>query len=54
MQLLDFVPYPMVVLNLDGRVNYINPAFTEMFGWTLYELAGRHIPYVPPDLVEEP
>ena len=53
MQLLDFVPYPMVVFKLDGRVNYVNPAFTEMFGWTLDELAGRHIPYVPPDLVEK-
>jgi len=53
MQLLDFVPYPMVVFKLDGRVNYLNPAFTEMFGWTLDELAGRHIPYVPPDLMEE-
>jgi len=52
-KLLDFVPYPMVVFGLDGRVNYINPAFTEMFGWTLDELAGRLIPYVPPDLVEE-
>ena len=53
MQLLDFVPYSMVVFTLDGRVNYVNPAFTEMFGWTLDELAGRHIPYVPPDLVEK-
>ena len=53
MQLLDFVPYAMVVFKSDGRVNYFNPAFTEMFGWTLDELAGRHIPYVPPDLVEK-
>ena len=51
--LLDFVPYPMVVFRLDGRVNYANPAFTEMFGWTLDELEGRHIPYVPSDLAEE-
>ena len=35
------------------RIYYFNPAFSEMFGWTLDELAGRHIPYVPPDLVEE-
>ena len=52
-QLLDFIPYPMVVFRLDGRVSFVNPAFTEMFGWTLEELAGRHIPYVPPDLEEE-
>ena len=53
LQLLDFVPYPMVAFKSDGRVNYLNPAYSEMFGWTLDELAGRHIPYVPPDLVEE-
>ena len=53
MKLLDFVPYPMVIFGLDGRVNHINPAFTEMFGWTLDELAGNHVPYVPPGLVEE-
>ncbi len=45
---LDFIPYPMVVFNLDGRVFYLNPAFTEVFGWTLEELEGKKIPYVPP------
>jgi len=39
--LLDFVPYPIVVFTLDGRVYYLNPAFTEIFGWTLDELEGR-------------
>jgi PAS domain S-box-containing protein len=48
--LLDFVPYPMVVFTLDGRVSYLNPAFTETFGWSLAELQGKHIPYVPPGL----
>ncbi len=51
--LLDFIPYPMVVFTLDGKVSYLNPAFTEVFGWTLSELQGRRIPYVPPDLREE-
>jgi PAS domain S-box-containing protein len=51
--LLDFVPYPMVVFTLDGRVSYLNPAFTETFGWTLEELEGKHIPYVPPGLEEQ-
>ncbi len=51
--LLDFVPYPMVVLRQDRKVNYVNPAFTETFGWTLEELAGKHIPYIPPDLRKE-
>lgn len=45
--LLEFVPYPMVVFSLRGRVSYLNPAFTETFGWTLEELQGETIPYVP-------
>jgi len=51
--LLEFVPYPMVVFTLDGKVSYLNPAFTETFGWTLTELEGKYIPYVPPGLEEE-
>lgn len=46
--LLDFVPYPIVVFTLNGRVFYLNPSFTEIFGWTLEELEGETIPYSPP------
>ena len=52
-KLLNFVPYPMVVFKLDGTVTYLNPAFTEVFGWTFDELKGKRIPYVPPELQEE-
>ncbi len=51
--LLDFAPYPIVLFTLDGRVSYLNPAFTETFGWTLEELKGQIIPYVPPGLKKE-
>jgi PAS domain S-box-containing protein len=51
--LLDFAPYPIVVFTLDGRVAYLNPAFTETFGWTLQELEGKRIDYVPQGLEEE-
>ncbi len=51
--LLDFVPYPIVVFTLDGLVSYLNPAFTDIFGWTLEELERKNIPYVPPGLEEE-
>jgi len=51
--LLDFVPYPIVVFTLDGRVYYLNPSFTETFGWTLEELEGKTIPYTPPGLEQE-
>ena len=51
--LLDFEPYPVVVFTLDGLVSYLNPAFTEIFGWTLEELDGKKIPYVPAVLKQE-
>ena len=53
MTLLYFAPYPIVVFTLNGRVYYLNPAFTEVFGWSLSELEGKHIPYVPKGLEEE-
>jgi len=50
---LEFLPYPVVVFTVDGRVFYLNPAFTDTFGWDLNELKGRNIPYVPPGLEQE-
>jgi PAS domain S-box-containing protein len=50
---LEFAPYPIVVFTLEGDVSYLNPAFTETFGWTLGELEGKHIPFVPPGLEKE-
>ncbi|NNL76010.1 MAG: PAS domain S-box protein [Desulfobacterales bacterium] len=51
--LLDFAPYSILVFSVDGLVTYLNPAFTETFGWTLEELRGKRLPYVPPDLKVE-
>lgn len=51
--LLDFAPYPVVVFTVNGLVTYLNPSFTETFGWTLEELKGKAIPYVPAGLEEE-
>jgi PAS domain S-box-containing protein len=51
--LLDLMPYPIVVFSGDGRVSYLNPAFTDIFGWTLDELFGKTIPYVPRGLEED-
>lgn len=51
--LLDFVPYPIVVCNLDGSVYYVTPAFTETFGWALDELEGKTIPYTPKGMEAE-
>jgi PAS domain S-box-containing protein len=51
--LLDFAPYSILVYSIDGLVTYLNPAFSETFGWTLEELRGKRIPYIPPDLEAE-
>ncbi|MDY6856085.1 MAG: PAS domain S-box protein [Thermodesulfobacteriota bacterium] len=40
-------PDPMVVYDNQGHPQYLNPAFTQVFGWTLDELKGRPIPFVP-------
>ncbi len=51
--LLEFFPEPVIVLNQQDQVTYINPAFTELFGWTLEELSGRRIPFIPKAFIEE-
>jgi len=45
--LLDFVPYPIGVFTMQGVPTYLNPGFTQVFGWTLQELEGKKIPFVP-------
>jgi two-component system, cell cycle sensor histidine kinase and response regulator CckA len=43
---------PIVVYDDQGFAQYLNPAFTDLFGWTLDELKGRWIPFVPDDQKE--
>lgn len=42
-------PGPMVIYNYQGEPEYLNAAFTEVFGWSLDELKGQRIPFVPDD-----
>jgi PAS domain S-box-containing protein len=51
--LLDFVPYPIGVFTMEGVPTYLNPGFTEVFGWTLQELKGEKIPFVPQEAKKE-
>jgi PAS domain S-box-containing protein len=44
---LEFLPDPVFVFNMDHTVSYLNPAFEKVFGWTLKELEGKIIPFVP-------
>jgi len=47
--IFDANPDPVAVYNADGHPLYLNNAFIEVFGWTLEELEGRRIPFVPKD-----
>ncbi|MFO7555116.1 MAG: PAS domain S-box protein [Desulfobacterales bacterium] len=35
----------IVTYDLEGKAEYINPAFTQIFGWTLEEMKGKQIPF---------
>ena len=37
----------IIIYNLKGKVRYINPSFTDIFGWTLEELEGKQVPFLP-------
>jgi len=45
--LLNCSPDPIVVYDMEGKVRYLNPAHTKLFGWTLVEALGRSIDTLP-------
>jgi PAS domain S-box-containing protein len=45
--LLEVSPDPIVLYDLEGRSIYVNPAFEQTFGWSLGELRGKRIDFVP-------
>lgn len=47
--LLNSIPHPVVLYTLDGETVSINPSFTEVFGFTPEDVAGKRIPFVPPE-----
>ncbi|UCE83964.1 MAG: PAS domain S-box protein [Deltaproteobacteria bacterium] len=40
---LEANPDPVVVYDIEGKVVYFNPAFTDVFGWTLEERLGKKL-----------
>jgi two-component system cell cycle sensor histidine kinase/response regulator CckA len=45
--LLNATTDAIVVYDTDGNVQYVNAAFTSIFGWTIQEILGKRIPYMP-------
>ncbi|MGD9158018.1 MAG: PAS domain S-box protein [Desulfobacteraceae bacterium] len=37
----------IVISDLDGKTSYVSPSFTEVFGWTIDEIEGKEIPFIP-------
>jgi len=51
--LLKFLPDPVFAFSLDNTVEYINPAFERVFGWTLKEVKGKNIKFIPDHLIDQ-
>ena len=47
--ILEASPDPMIRYNRMGHPQYLNPSFTEVFGWTQEELKEKLVPFVPED-----
>jgi len=46
---LEANPDPVVVYDMEGKVMYFNPAFTEVFGWPLEERLGKKMDLFVPE-----
>jgi PAS domain S-box-containing protein len=45
---MEAVPDPIVVYDMEGRVIYMNPAFTKVFGYTLEDSLGKTMDHFVP------
>jgi len=44
---LQAVPDPVIVYDMEGKGTYVNPAFTRVFGWNPDEILAKKPDYVP-------
>lgn len=52
-EVFDFIPTPMIISSLEGKIRHLNEAYTVAFGWTTDDLNNRHVPIVPVDLQDK-
>ncbi|MFQ5612121.1 MAG: PAS domain S-box protein [Anaerolineae bacterium] len=45
--LLGSSPDSIVIYDLEGKTAYVNPAFTQTFGWTPAEVLSRRLDFIP-------
>ncbi|GAK55801.1 sensory box/GGDEF family protein [Candidatus Vecturithrix granuli] len=46
---LETVPDPIVVYDAENKIDYLNPAFSRIFHWTLAECKGQSFYFTPPE-----
>jgi len=51
--LLTSTPDAVAIYNLNGETTYVNPAFTQIFGFTMKDVKGKRIPFVPEGEMEK-
>lgn len=37
----------IVITDMEGKTRYVSPSFTTLFGWTMEDVEGKEIPYIP-------
>jgi PAS domain S-box-containing protein len=47
--IMDASPDPIISYDMEGKVTFINPSFTKVFGWTYEEALAQKIDYQPTD-----
>ncbi len=47
LNLLDSSPDAIVIYDMEGRVTYLNPSHTKLFGWTPEEALGKRLDTLP-------
>ena len=50
---METIVDPVAVFNTLGRATYVNPAFTQVFGWTAEELGDPACTFIPDPLLPE-
>ena len=45
--LLESSADAIVIYDMEGKVQFLSPSFTRIFGWTLEDLIGKPTPFVP-------
>jgi len=50
---LENIPISIAIYDPEGGVIYLNPAFVTTFGWSLEEMRGQRMPFVPENRREQ-